>query len=296
MNIVFKRTRRADLDKCANVVKLSFNALRRRSGMATERFPRGHPFSFEHFLKTDPQYSYCAWHGSRVVGFTQAINRGKQWHLAFLFIHPKYQDQKIGKELVSRVWRDEPGVTHALSTFAYNNQAIGIYGRFGMAPIASIVRLQVPQVELRLPPEPNLQVRIEFGRADLKFIDDLEGKIRGYTRSVDWEQFFSHKKYRRFIFLKDGRRVGYSAVGVAGGIGPVGAVSSKILKQVTVATLYEARRMKPKVVGINFPTENIELYQILLKCGFRVQEMALFLSDAHYGDLQRYIPAPLAMF
>ena len=169
MNISYRRTRRQDLDKAANVIKLAFNDLRKRSGMHSERFPRGHSYSFEHFLRTDPKYTYCAWHGSKLVGFTQALNRGKQWHLAFLFIHPKYQDQKIGKELVSRVWRDEPGVTHALSTFSYNNQAIGIYGRFGMAPITGLVRLSVPRKELRLPARPSIEFLTELTRADLAF-------------------------------------------------------------------------------------------------------------------------------
>ncbi len=296
MNIIYKQTRRVDLDQCANVIKLSFNHLRKQSGMHTERFPRGHPYSFEHFLRTDPMYSYCAWHGSKLVGYTQALNRGKQWHLAFLFVNPKYQDQKIGKELVSRVWRVGPGVTHALSTFAYNNQAIGIYGRFGMAPVAGLVRLQVPRKELRLPPKPVLETKTQLSGADLAFIHKLEGRVRGYARPVDWERFFSQKKFHRFIFFKNGKRVGYSVVTDTGLIGPAGGVTSAMLSQVVRGTLHETVGMKAKNIGINFPSENIELYQTLLKCGFRVNEMALFLADHRYADFQKYVPAPLAMF
>jgi len=296
MNIIYKRTRRVDLDQCANLIKLSFNHLRLRTGKSAERFPRGHPFSFEHFLKTDPGFAFCAWHGSKLVGFTQALNRGKQWYLAFLFVHPKYQDQKVGKELLSRVWRDEPGVSHSLATFSYNSQAIGIYGRFGMAPISGIVRLQVPKNDLILLKSSSLHVRSEITRADLGFINDLESRVRGYARPIDWERFFSQEKFHRFVFLKDGKRVGYSVVTDTGLIGPAGAVTSGTLTQVILRTLHEASQMKTKNVYVHAPAENIRLYQTLLKSGFRIREMLLFVSDRRYPDLQRYVPAPLAMF
>lgn len=296
MNISYRRTQRRDLDQAANVVKLAFNTLRKRSGMETEHFPRGHPNSFEYFLKTDSDLTFCAWHGSKVVGYTQALVRGKQWYLAMLFVHPKYQDHKVGKELLSRVWREEPGMTHSLATFTYNTQALGIYSRFGMAPIAGIVRISVPRKKLVLPANLGLDVRPMTGRADSKFVEALETKVRGYSRTIDWKAFFSHKNFRRLIFYKRGKRIGYALMTEAGLIGPVGATDSSALIEVVEAAILEASRSTLKNVVLHCPAENIALYQTALKAGFRIKEMLVFMSDKKYADLQRYIPGPLSMF
>ncbi len=296
MNISYRKTRRQDLDKGASVIKLAFNDLRKRSGLEREHFPRRHPKSFEHFLKTDGERSFCAWHGNKVVGYTQALVRGKQWYLALLFVHPKYQDLKVGKELLSRVWCDEQGMTHSLATFAYNPQALGIYSRFGMAPIAGIVRMSVPRSKLILPDDSGLRVRPMSGRADRGFVNSLETKVRGYARLVDWQELFSQKSFRRLIFLKAGEKAGYAVITEAGLIGPVGAISPKILIEVVKGGMHEASGSRLKSIALQCPAENIELYQAALKAGFRIKEMLVFMSDKKYADFKRYSPGPLAMF
>jgi ribosomal protein S18 acetylase RimI-like enzyme len=189
MAITYRRTRRTDLDACANLIKYTYNDLRKRVGMEPVRFPRGHPNSFEHYLSTDPGCSYIAFQGKRIVGFTQALNRGKHWFLSFLFIHPKYQDKKVGKELLSRVWREEPGVIHSLATFSYNPQAIGIYSRFGMAPIAALARFELPPQKIILPGASKVSTRFMKGDSDQRFINGLELQLRGFVRKQDWAKF-----------------------------------------------------------------------------------------------------------
>jgi GNAT superfamily N-acetyltransferase len=295
MNITYRRTRRADLDACANLIKYTYNDLRKRVGMQRVRFPQGHPNSFEHYLKTDPKYAYCAFHGDKMVGFTQAINRGKHWFLAFLFIHPRYQDKKVGKELLGKVWRDEPGVIHSLATFSYNPQAIGIYSRFGMAPIAGMARFELPPRKLTIPAMAGVSTRFYRGAADQRFIDQLEPSLRGFTRKQDWKQFFGQKKYHQLIFTKGGKRVGYGIISDTGLIGPVGAVSSAMLQEVLKGLLQYAATLSVKNLIVHLPAANIKSYQLLLAAGFRITEIVVFMSDHHYLDLQRYVPATLSM-
>jgi hypothetical protein len=75
----------------------------------------------------------------------------------------------------------------------------------------------------------------------------------------------------------------------------VGAVSSALLQEVLKAILEYAATVKVKNLIIHMPAANIRGYQLVLNAGFRVTEMVAYVSDAHYLDLQRYVPATLSM-
>ncbi|MCP4634563.1 MAG: GNAT family N-acetyltransferase, partial [candidate division Zixibacteria bacterium] len=138
-SISYRRCRKKDLVPSIKVIRSSFNHLRKQTGKEPLRWTvRGVPPFFEHLIKTDPKTFYCAWYKDKVIGFAGAIMRGKQWYLAWLFIHPRYQDKGVGGKLLEKVWREGKGITHALSTFAYNTQAVGLYSKFGMAPLCTV--------------------------------------------------------------------------------------------------------------------------------------------------------------
>ena len=302
--IHYRRCRRADLVPAARMIMVTMNALRRRTGK--EPIPyrpirRVSPM-FAHLSGRDPEFFSCAWHRGRVVGVAGAINRGRQWYLAWLFVHPRYQGRGVGRRLLERVWRDGPDVTHGLCTFSYNVQAVSIYSRFGMNPRAILNMMRAPVSMLKLPPATGLTVQDGLGRGDAAWIHELEREIRGYPHPPEWSYWNRSDDYRIYIFRRRGRRVGYGVVNCVGEIAPVGAVTPRDFAVVSRETLRLAaerpfgRNVKSPHVQIFCPTANAELYQMLLRAGLRNVEVLLFLADADYGDFSRYVPASLAIF
>ncbi len=302
--IRYRRCRRKDLLPCVRLIMVSFNDVRRRAGKTPLplRRPRQAPPMFISLLRREPESFYCAWHGKRLVGFAGAVNRGRQWYLAWLFVHPRYQGDGIGRKLVERIWREGRGVTHGLCTFGYSLQAVSFYGRLGMTPRDVIHMMRAPAERLTLPPESGLIVQEGLRPGDLRWIHDLEQRIRGYRRPPEWTYWSRSADHRIYVFRRRGRRIGYSMINTIGEIGPAGGLAPRDLLDVIFASLRLAveqpfgRNVKQPRAQLFCPTDNVELYRRLLAAGMRNEEVLLFMADARYGDFSRYLPATLALF
>ena len=109
LGISYRRCRKKDMLPSVRLVLSSLDDIRVRTGKEPmDRRVRRVPGFFDHLLRTDRNTFYCTWHGARLVGFAGAIVRGKQWYLAWLFVHPRYQGRGIGSKLLEKVWRDRP--------------------------------------------------------------------------------------------------------------------------------------------------------------------------------------------
>jgi GNAT superfamily N-acetyltransferase len=296
MDITYRRCRKKDLLPSAKLMTHTSDNLRVATGKKPFNQPVRRSPGLEHLFKQDKENFWCAWDGKKIVGFTAALNRGKQWYLAFLFVHPRYQDKKIGKELLKRVWRTGPGVTHALATFAFNMQAVGIYSKFGMTPICGLPLLEVTADKLVKPNPTGLVVKTNITRNDLAWINTLENKIRGYPHPQEWEFWRKFKDVQIRLFKDGDKLVGYSMISKKGAIAPAGAISNKYLSRVIAETINQTQLKKKDALRLWCPANNIDLYQFLIHHGFRCQEMELFMSDKAYPDFFRYVPAQLAVF
>ncbi|PWB71568.1 hypothetical protein C3F09_07720 [candidate division GN15 bacterium] len=295
--ITYKPTRSRDLVPAARVVRLALNNLRQGTGKKLIRRPIRKPPPFVvHLFKSNPELCYCAWHGRKIVGFGLAVVRGEQWYLSDLFVHPKYQDCKIGKQLMDRVWRDAPGMSHALCTFGYNMQAIGIYSRYGMAVLESLILMAAKAEHFKRPKPTGLTVVSKISKADMAWIHAQESHIRGYSHEAEWKYWLANKNYRLRVYKEGNKRVGYCLTTVDGIFGPAGAISNRYLVRVIQEYLAAVEFKKDTVARTFCPTNNTSLYHLLLSCGFRLREMTVFMSDKRYGDMQRYLPADLSVF
>lgn len=295
MKIIYKPCRKQDLLPAFKMIRTSLNHLRKSTGKEIHRYRLRKLYEVEHMYSTDKKTFWCAWAGKNIVGFAAALQRGKQWYLGFLFTHPKYQDKGVGRRLLEKVWREGPGMTHSLSTFAYNMQAVGIYGKFGMAPLCTLPVMEAKLDKLVLLEPSGLKARMELTNEDYAWINKLESKIRDYSHPQEWKFWRKFEMSQKYIFENKGKRVGYSMVYKGGGIAPAGAISNDYLTKVIAETLRLAKPEK-KSFRVCCPTHNINLYRFLLASGFRLSEMDLFLSDRPYADFQRYVPAQLAIF
>jgi predicted acetyltransferase len=295
IKVIYKPCRKQDLIPSFKMIRTSLNHLRKNTGKGVLRYRLRKLTEVEHLYKSNHKTFWCAWAGKNIVGFAAALMRGKQWYLGFLFVNPKYQDKGVGHKLLEKVWRDEPGMVHSLATFAYNMQAVGIYGKFGMAPLCTLPMMEAKPDKLILLEPSGLKRRIKITKADIDWINALEKKIRGYGHPQEWKFWTKYDATDIYLFEHKGRRVGYSMVYKGGGIAPAGAISNDYLTRVIAETL---RIIKPAKNSFRIccPTHNINLYRFLLASGFRLTEMDLFLSDKPYPDFQRYVPAQLAIF
>jgi len=299
--ISYRRCRAKDMVAAVRLGMSSINDIRTRTGKDALRWRvRKAPPFFLHLFGTNPETFYCAWRGTRLVGFAGAIIRGKQWYLAWLFIHPRYQDQGVGKRLLQKVWRERRGMSHSLTTMTYNMQAVGLYSRFGMVPETLFTMMGVPRDRLKVPPPTGLEVVSEVRRADLTWINNLEKDIRGYPHASEWGFWQKSNIHQIYVFKRRGVRVGYSMLGWGTDIAPVGAAEARDLRDILAETLRIAseppkKKSRGNRLMIFLPEEQKKIYPFLLDSGFRNLEMLLFMSDEPYVDFSRYIPASPAV-
>ena len=298
----YRRCRPRDLLPSLRLVMFSFNDVRRRTGKEPiVRRVREVPGFFAHLLATNPESFFCAWRGKRIIGFAGAIIRGKQWYLGWLFVHPRYQDQGIGRRLLTHVWRDGTGMSHSLTTMTYNMQAVGLYSRFGMVPETLFTVMETRPDRLRTPMPTGLDVVEQVQRADLAWINDVETEIRGYAHRGEWRFWRRSDQHRILLFKRARIRIGYSMITWGIDIAPVGAARRRDLHDVLAETLRIAatsprKGKKDGKLMVLVPEAQKDLYQFLLECGFRNREMLLFMSDQTYPDFGRYLPASPAVF
>ena len=299
--IRYRRCRREDLLPAVRLMLRTINDLRRRTDQSVmRRRPRAVPPLLAHVWETDRESLATAWRGDRLVGFAGAVNRGRQWYLAWLFVEPALQGRGIGRRLLARVWRAGRTVTHALGTFAYNPQAIGLYSHFGLSPIAHVPMLRAAVDDLRLTAGTDLELVSTPRRGELSWLRALDARVRGYPHPPEWRYWQDNRDlFEIQLFRRRGRPVGYSMMSKDGLLGPAGATTAGGLRQVVRATLRavaDGRLRRPDRVMIACPGEHIGLYRDLIEARLRLFDMTILMSDAPFADLRRYVPATLALF
>ena len=296
VKIIYRQCREIDLLPAVHLIKAAMVKLRKKTGKPDIPFKiRGVPPFFSHIRSANPDLFYCAWKGDKLVGFAGALVRGRQWFLAWLFVHPSLQDKGVGRNLLAKVWRDRPGMVHSLCTFAFNMQAVGLYSKFGMSPLADLPWMKGDPAKLKKLKTTGLKIIDTHTRDDLKWINNLEKKIRGFSHAPEWQHWSRSDVHRLYIFRNRGKRVGYGMVTKNGQIAPIGVISEKYMLDVATEMIRLAKPPAKEKIALWCPTCNMKLYQHLIKIGFRAEEMEIFMSDAPYPDWQRYVPATLAV-
>lgn len=295
--ISYRRCRPGDLTGTVRLFVRSFNDLRLKCGMKPLPFRVDRvPGLVRHLFDTNRETFYIAWRGKRLVGMGCAVVRGGQWYLAWLFVDPRYQDRGIGRGLLEKVWRDRPGMSHALATMTYNQQAVGLYSRFGMDPREFLMMMEGKREKIVTPPPTGLDTVRRLSRADFAWIHEVEKEIRGYPHREEWRFWNESDETEIFLYRRGGRRVGYSVLNVRGGVMPIGAERTRDFPAVLTETVRTALGSDRPVVSFICPNSNTASYRFLHESGFRNSEMLLFMSDRDYGDFRRYFPASLAVF
>jgi ribosomal protein S18 acetylase RimI-like enzyme len=297
MKISYRKCRRKDLIPATRLMRSAMQKLRNDTGKEFKpmRIMRRPSPMILGFLKRDGDTMYCAWKGKKLVGFAGAYVNGKQWYLSWLFVHPNVQDKGIGHKLLEKVWRDKKGMTHSLCTFAFNPQAIGLYSKFGMAPLCDLPWMKANPRKIKKLESTGLKIIDTPTAGDFRWINHLEAKIRGYSHPQHWRIWSKQEPFKVYIFRKRGKRVGYCMIVRKNFIAPVGVTSEKYMIDAVTEAIRLTNPEKNEKISLWVPSLNIPLYKYLIDIGFRVDELEIFMSDSPYIDWSRYVPATLAI-
>jgi GNAT superfamily N-acetyltransferase len=303
--IRIRRVTEPELLQATRIIRNSYNALLRKNGMPVVRVRvRQAPELLVHLRRTDPDGCLGAFDGNRMVGFASAIVRDYQWYLAFLFVAPSHWDKGIGRRLMTRALKiADPATVNlfSLCTFSYNPLAIALYSSFGMTPVEPILVMRWQEAsgkKLRVPkPSRKLSIDVISNYEDLDFINKLDVKNRGLARPEE-HKFAIDSKSIDLLLFRDGRKpVGYSMLNHESFfVAPISAISPEYLHDITSLSINRMLETEPKGIIIFCPGSNCIIVESLLKTGMKIREVNLLLSNRRFGDLDRYLPAHLAVF
>jgi ribosomal protein S18 acetylase RimI-like enzyme len=298
-HLTIRKFKRSELLTAFQMVLRSANDLRAKNGRKPwDTTVTEVPSLNYHIYDTDPNGTFGAYYDNKLVGYTAAIMRGRQWYLAYLFIDPEFQLKGVGRKLLERAWKYGQGKaeSRALSTFPYNETALALYSSFGMMPTTPLLELYT-KIDRHTDIHPVKLKAVQDGSArSIAWINRLEKEIRGYPHPVDHKFFSSDSRHKMFQFYDGAKWAGYAIVSSNGLIAPVGAVEPKYLPDIVTQAYNQCIDDGREIARIWAGGPNAAVFQKATSIGFRINEMTAFLSTKPYGDFYRYCPAHLAMF
>ena len=302
--LTIRHLRDSELKTAGRLVIDSINALFKKNNIDPIRIRVTGPSPFMLHLKhTDPDGCLGAFEGDRMVGFVSSIIRENQWYLAFLFIAPGRWGKGIGKKLLVRALKTADLTEtnlFSLCTFSYNPQAVALYSSFGMTPYEAILNMKWQhknRVKLRVKrPGRKLSIEIVEDYEKLAFINRLDRENRGLARPEDHKFFIDNDKTDLIHFLDKGKPVGYAVLYKKGIIAPVSTVDPVYLPDMLSACIRYQLDAACEEITVGCAGSNGDIIRYLLGVGFRVNEIALLVSNKRFGNLNQYLPAHLAIF
>lgn len=292
----------SDLLPAAQLMARTVDSVRAGAGMP----PLGMSFKttpplMQHIFEQDPDLSWGAYDQDKLVGFAISHMRDRQWHSAYLFVDPDYQDKGLGASLVktglTEAEKREAYIT-STCTFTYNPKAIALYTRLGMFPRKNLMLMEGPHCrDMECPPAPEgIAPKVIASTALLADLNHMDREIRGINRSVDHCYWLADDSYTGYVFEAGGNLVGYAYISQQGFIAPVLAVRDTYLPDIIthcLRLLKENYNVAPKLWlnGKNFAS-----LQLLLNHGFQIKEIGMLMTNRMFCDMRRYLPSSLAVF
>ncbi len=302
--------RLGDVLSCVDVFYEASEELNARTGQPImPRNPAGLTRLVEHLLRTDPELSFVADDGSGgIVGFGQAHRRGGTWFLAFLFVRPGHQGQRIGRRMLEACLRGGPiasaqqrPVALAVCIEAIQPVSTALYADFGMLPSVPIYALTGELKPDRTPPpEPRL-VAVPFAELVAAGADALADEIDAVDRdAVGYAHQQDHALWtaidrQGYLFREaaEGRVAGYGYVHRSGRIGPVAVVADAWLPEAIEHLMSSVPVPDAWLAFVPGPSTALVP---LLRAGLRVDgPPALYCATGGGPAFSRYLPGNFAI-
>jgi len=259
------------------------------------------PPLLSHIYSQDPDLSWGAYVGDELVGFSTTHMRDRQWHVAYLFVDPEYQNRGLGTRLL------KTGITEAIRreayfmsqcAFMYNLKAIGLYTKLGLFPRKNLMLMEGPPASEVTWPELTsaIEGRMIDSTALLNDLNAMDREVRGINRTVDHCYWLADDEHEGYVFYHQGNLIGYAYITQQGFVGPVLALRDSFLPEIVLFCLRVLAKRDRTVPKIWVNGKNFTTLQMILNNGFRIKEIALLMTNRMFCDVRRYIPASLAVF
>src|SRR5215469_14190084 len=214
----------------------------------------------QHLLRHDGERSFVAEHEGRVVGFSAALVRGDLWFFSWLFIHPEFQGQGIGRRLFD-LSRDGPYARQVTITDAIQPVSTGMYAQQGLVPATPILNFGGQPT---LIPPPGIEAATP--RADaIAAVDSVAYRC---DRAIDHEFWREHA--RLTLWVRDGAPVAYSYARPDGFVGPVAGLDPAAAAGALRA---ELARLNGQEVRVMIPGTSRELVEVAFAARLRFSTM-----------------------
>jgi GNAT superfamily N-acetyltransferase len=222
------------------------------------------------FLAEDPE----------PAGFSAAIVRDGVWFLSLLWVLPERHGAGIGSGLLAETlaWgRDANAFTVVASPYPV---AQLVYLRSSMYPLW--LQLDMAGKGGAVEEPRGLE---ELTAADQKWVDELDGEVRGTARPED--HGFWREAARGFALHREGAPVGYVYVWPDGKIGPGASWDPKAMPVVLEAARHAAGDRDRVMIAV--PSSNWAALRELIRLGFAPVGSNTFMASRPLGDGSRYI-------
>lgn len=237
---------------------------------------------FDHLAETASQFWIAEVEG-KPIGYARAIQRGDMHELTEFFVLPGVQAQGIGRELLQRAYPMRPDKTGVIIA-TQDTRALARYMKHGHTPRFTAVYFQrEPQYA---PLDSDLGFYPLQGQDwEAQALDELDRQVLEHERQVDHHWLQSDRQ--GFLYLRDGRPVGYGYQGSS--FGPFALLEASDYPAVLAFAEAEAHGQH-KSIGFEVPLINQQAVQHLLMRGYRMDGFyTQFLSTRSFGRFENYI-------
>ncbi|MBI3873355.1 MAG: GNAT family N-acetyltransferase [candidate division Zixibacteria bacterium] len=291
-----------DLLAAARLMYVTVDDARVHAGLpALEMKLKATPPLMQHIFDQEPELSWGAYDGDKLVGFATSHMRDRQWHVAYLFVDPAYQNKGLGTALLrtglAEAEKREAYIT-SQCTFTYNPKAIALYTRLGMFPRKNLILMEGPPCkEMKCPPPPEgIVPRMIDSTALLTDLNAMDREIRGINRTVDHCYWLADDSHTGYVFAAGNSLVGYAYISKQGFIAPVLTTRDTYLPDIIAHCLNLLAKECDATPKLWLNGKNFTSLQLLLNHQFRIKEIALLMTNRMFCDMRRYLPSSLAVF
>src|SRR5712691_402801 len=234
---------------------------------------------------------YVAEVDGRIGAICHAIVRDHLWFLSGFWVLPALQRQKIGGQLLKRVWA--AGERARARTFfvwsSIDDTAIATYLKMGMLPGYQILTFSGSVVGLPEKPAGYVAQPLSLGAATR-----LDEEISATGRETDHRFWLFRAGYRGRQVLREGQLAGYYYLD-NGNIGPAAWIEPQCAIAMLSMAFREAAEQSESL-RLLIPGINHEAIRFSLKAGLRLTGYAHFLTTASFGHLDQYLASGPLLF
>jgi GNAT superfamily N-acetyltransferase len=176
----------ADVRGAAQVQVASFGDLDRREGVdprpITDQMWERFYARQEHFLRHDPDGSWVADDGDRIVGVALALKRDRLWGLSLLVVDPTVQSAGSGRRLLDAALTYAEGCDRAVILSSKDPRAMRAYASSGFDLHPQVAGTGAPDLAMI----PATRGRVRDGSInDAEWADGVDLAVRGAKRGPD---------------------------------------------------------------------------------------------------------------